>query len=85
MLRGSTISLSGHIQRDDDLVFVQVAREASDDANLEHVHPDWNWAYGQARVKAFATRASLTGMDSGRNVRIDYRWTGGNATGVRDL
>jgi len=36
-------------------------------------------AYGQARVKAFATRASLTGMDSGRNVHIDYRWT------VRDL
>src|SRR5215831_3360593 len=34
-----------------------------DARSLEHVHPDWNWAYGQARVKAFATRASLTGMD----------------------
>jgi putative ABC transport system substrate-binding protein len=38
-----------------------------------------------ARVTAIAQGLQELGWTVGRNVRIDYRWTGGNATRVRDL
>jgi len=42
-------------------------------------------AEGQARVKALQQGLHELGWIEGRNVRIDYRWTGGDATRVRDL
>jgi putative ABC transport system substrate-binding protein len=38
-----------------------------------------------ARVTAIAQGLQELGWTVGRNGRIDYRWTGGNATRVRDL
>src|SRR5262245_43875068 len=40
-------------------------------------------AEGQARVKALQQGLHELGWIEGRNVRIDYRWTGGDATRVR--
>jgi putative ABC transport system substrate-binding protein len=42
-------------------------------------------AEGQAPVKALQQGLHELGWIEGRNVRIDYRWTGGDATRVRDL
>jgi putative ABC transport system substrate-binding protein len=40
-------------------------------------------AEGQARVKGLQQGLQELGWIEGRNVRIDYRWTGGDATRVR--
>src|SRR5262245_66045139 len=40
-------------------------------------------AEGQARVKALQQGLQELGWIEGRNVRIDYRWTGGDATRIR--
>jgi putative ABC transport system substrate-binding protein len=40
-------------------------------------------AEGQARVKALQQGLKELGWIEGRNVRIDYRWTGGDATRIR--
>ena len=40
-------------------------------------------AEGQARVKGLQQGLEELGWIEGRNVRIDYRWTGGDATRVR--
>ena len=40
-------------------------------------------AEGQARVKALQKGLLELGWIEGRNVRIDYRWTGGDATRAR--
>jgi ABC-type uncharacterized transport system substrate-binding protein len=40
-------------------------------------------AVGQARVKALQQGLQELGWIEGRNVRIDYRWTGGDATRVQ--
>jgi putative ABC transport system substrate-binding protein len=40
-------------------------------------------AEGQARVKALEQGLQELGWIEGRNVRIDYRWTGGDATRIR--
>src|SRR5215468_1224738 len=40
-------------------------------------------AEGQARVKGLQQGLQEVGWIEGRNVRIDYRWTGGDATRVR--
>jgi len=40
-------------------------------------------AEGQARVKALQQGLQGLGWIEGRNVRIDYRWTGGDATRAR--
>jgi putative ABC transport system substrate-binding protein len=40
-------------------------------------------AEGQGRVKGLQQGLQELGWIEGRNVRIDYRWTGGDATRVR--
>src|SRR5262249_27496895 len=40
-------------------------------------------AEGQARVKGLQQGLQELGWTEGRNVRIDYRWTGGDVTRVR--
>jgi putative ABC transport system substrate-binding protein len=40
-------------------------------------------AEGQARVKGLQQGLQELGWIEGRNVRIDYRWTGGDPTRVR--
>src|SRR5262245_36800916 len=40
-------------------------------------------AEGQVRVKALQQGLQELGWIEGRNVRIDYRWTGGDATRIR--
>src|SRR5262249_25383881 len=40
-------------------------------------------AEGQARVKGLQRGLQELGWTEGRNVRIDYRWTGGDVTRVR--
>src|SRR5215475_9930844 len=40
-------------------------------------------AEGQARVKGLQQGLQEVGWIEGRNVRIDYRWTGGDATRIR--
>ena len=39
---------------------------------------------GQARVTAFRQRMSQLGWAEGRNIQIDYRWSGGEADRARD-
>jgi ABC-type uncharacterized transport system substrate-binding protein len=40
---------------------------------------------GQARVFAFLQGLQQSGWTDGRNVRIDYRWSGGDADSIRKL
>src|SRR5262249_56602661 len=40
-------------------------------------------AEGQVRVKALQQGSQELGWIEGRNVRIDYRWTGGDAARIR--
>jgi len=55
-------------------------------ARREYVEAGGLMSYGTNFPDLFLrARASRTGMDRDRNVRIDYRWTAGNATRVRDL
>ena len=38
---------------------------------------------GQARLAAFAQGLQQSGWTVGQNVRVDYRWSGGNADNMR--
>jgi putative tryptophan/tyrosine transport system substrate-binding protein len=40
---------------------------------------------GQARVAAFVQGLQQSGWTDGRNIRIDYRWSAGNADLIRKL
>jgi putative ABC transport system substrate-binding protein len=42
-------------------------------------------AVGQARVAAFVQGLQQSGWTDGRNVRIDYRWSAGDADRIRKL
>ena len=40
---------------------------------------------GQARIAAFRNTLQQLGWSDGRNIRFDYRWSGGNAANVKTL
>src|SRR5262245_4466867 len=42
-----------------------------------------NNSVGQARISAFQQRLQQLGWIDGRNVQIEYRWSGGNANDTR--
>ena len=63
--------LAAHAQQPDRMRRIGVLMGVADDAE------------GQARVKGLQQGLEELGWIEGRNVRIDYRWTGGDVTRVR--
>jgi len=63
--------LAAHAQQPDRMRRIGVLMGVADDAE------------GQARVKGLQQGLQELGWIEGRNVRIDYRWTGGDVTRVR--
>src|SRR5215813_13063220 len=72
LLGGATAwPLAARAQQADRMRHIGVLMGVADDAE------------GQARVKGLQQGLQELGWTEGRNVRIDYRWTGGDATRVR--
>jgi putative ABC transport system substrate-binding protein len=63
--------LAAHAQQPGQMRHIGVLMGVADDAE------------GQVRVKALQQGLQELGWIEGRNVRIDYRWTGGDATRIR--